>query len=60
MKIILAGYREWALKSFDQLALKYPNVNITVVENHRDLLKSRDSIILCAGWMPRPRWSCMF
>ena len=50
MKIILAGYRQWALKSFDQLIKKYPHIDFKIVKTQKDLLNFKNSIILCAGW----------
>lgn len=50
MKIILAGYRSWAIKAFNQIIERYPHVDFEVVNNQEDLSKYKDSVILCAGW----------
>ena len=50
MKIILAGYREWALNTFNAVIESYPHIDFTVVKSHKELLNARKSIILCAGW----------
>jgi methionyl-tRNA formyltransferase len=50
VKIILAGYRNWAIKSFETLIESYPNVEFVIVKEHKSLLNFENSIILCAGW----------
>jgi len=50
MKIVLAGYRSWAINAFDRLIEKYPDVKFSVETKHKKLLSFDNSIILCAGW----------
>jgi methionyl-tRNA formyltransferase len=50
MKVVLAGYRTWALHAFETLKIKYPQIEFIIVKNHDELLMFNDCIILCAGW----------
>jgi len=50
MKVVLAGYRAWALESFVSVINRFPEIEFIVVKNPKDLQHHTDSIVLGAGW----------
>tara|TARA_Y100000310_G_scaffold331187_1_gene404305 strand:- start:120 stop:782 length:663 start_codon:yes stop_codon:yes gene_type:complete len=50
MKIVLIGYRPWALSAFETITKQKPSIEFTTINNPRELLKVESSIILGAGW----------